>query len=159
MDRSGQTGRRASWTLHALRWEAGGRLPARRKATVKGLEGIPAEMIGRLLEAADDKGVALVVRDRRFIVSSSLPVTPEQAALYLLDEDLFWMNLHGVKEERYYSWRKHIERLEDDQVPCLGTKPNRQSCAKKVHAAPDPKRYDPKVHDYCRSHQDQCPTG
>ena len=126
--------------------------------SMKHLEGIPDETVRRVLQAADDVRIALVVQDPRFIEFGSAAVTAEQAALYMLDQDAFWMSFHGVTPEKYHPWRKHIDRMDHGAVPCLGWTAGRRPCGNMVPAAPDPKKYDPVIHDYCRHHGDQCPT-
>lgn len=125
---------------------------------MKQLEGIPGDVVRRVLQAAEDAGIHFLIANDLFITRGYAPVTAEQAAFYILDEDVFWVEFHGVKPERYHAWRKHIGRMEHERVPCLGTNAAGRPCGFSIPVAPDPKQYDPVIHDYCRHHGDQCPA-
>jgi hypothetical protein len=113
------------------------------------------EELSSIFRAAEDANMALILEERRPDGRYSFLLTAEEAALYLLDPDEFWMRYFDISPERYTAWRQHVERAnEREQVSCLATTKSGRPCRMLLDVNWNPRTYNAVDNNYCRVHLD-----
>jgi hypothetical protein len=117
-------------------------------------EGISAEMIRRVLNAACGAGIELVLFDARLGTYPNTSLDPHLATLWLTDRDRFWMEYHGIGPGLYAAWKAHMERADQRGMVNVCRDEGGAAVPQRVPDAARRALYDSAVDDHCKQHRE-----